>query len=193
MGLHYNVATATRRAATARCGLEKFRGAAKVPRMTRTARRWTLLCLLAWPLVAAAAEPPAAAAVEIARSSLLTLSGSAGPSALELSLRRTAEQAPLVVSEFATSIDGKTAPATRNPAGGWSVPLGSLGAGDHKLAVTVGHDGIRELLEGTFTPAVAAPAGGIGSLGGNHKQLLWWILNIGIVLVAAFAISRRMS
>jgi hypothetical protein len=74
------------------------------------------------------------------------------------------------------------------------VPLGALSPGEHHLAVTVGHDGIRELLEGKFTPAAAAaPASGLSALGGNHKQLLWWILNIGIVLVAAIAISRRMS
>jgi hypothetical protein len=27
----------------------------------------------------------------------------------------------------------------------------------------------------------------------SHKQLAWWILNIVIVLIAAIAISRRMS
>jgi hypothetical protein len=27
----------------------------------------------------------------------------------------------------------------------------------------------------------------------DHKQLAWWILNIAIVLIAAIAISRRMS
>ena len=69
---------------------------------------------------------------------------------------------------------------------------GGLSAGEHHLSVTVAHDGIHELLEGKFTPA-AVPAAGIVGLGGNHKQLLWWILNIGIVLVAAIAISRRMS
>ena len=55
------------------------------------------------------------------------------------------------------------------------------------------HDGIHELLEGKFTPAAVPARRGIVGLGGNHKQMLWWILNIGIVLVAAIAISRRMS
>ncbi len=159
----------------------------------KVARSWLLPCVLASSaaLGASAAAPPAT--VEIAHSSLLTLTGSAGPAGLQLWVRRSAEQAPLVVTEFATVVDGKAAPATRSPDGGWSVPLGGLAGGEHHLSVTVGHDGIRELLEGKFTPAAAAPAGGIAGLGGNHKQLLWWALNIGIVLVAALAISRRMS
>lgn len=141
-----------------------------------------------------ASDAPTPAAVEIARSSLLTLTGTAEPAVLRLALRRSAEQAPLVITEFTATIDGKPATATRAPDGAWSVPLGALGAGEHQLAVTVGHDGIRELLEGKFTPPMAvAPAAGISGLGGNHKQLLWWILNIGIVLVAVLAISRRMS
>jgi hypothetical protein len=160
----------------------------------KAARSWLVPCVLACSAALGAGDVPVPGAVEIAHSSLLTLSGSAGPSSLSLWVRRSAEQAPLVVTEFATAIDGKSAAATRNADGGWSVPLGTVTAGEHHLAVTVGHDGIRELLEGKFTPAAAtAPAAGISGLGGNHKQLLWWILNIGIVLVAAIAISRRMS
>ena len=160
----------------------------------QVARSWLLPCLFAWTAALGASAAPQPAAVEIAHSSLLTLTGTADPAGLRLWVRRSAEQAPLVVTEFAPAIDGKAAAATRAPDGGWSVPLGGLAGGAHRLSVTVGHDGIRELLEGTFTPAAAAaPAGGIAGLGGNHTQLLWWVLNIGIVLVAALAISRRMS
>lgn len=160
----------------------------------KLARSWLIPCLLTCAVALGASDAPQTAAVEIARSSLLTLSGTADPSSLRLSVRRTAEQAPLVVTEFATAIDGKAETATRTADGGWSVPLAALSPGEHHLSVTVAHDGIRELLEGKFTPAAAAaPAAGIPGLGGNHKQLLWWILNIGIVLVAAIAISRRMS
>jgi hypothetical protein len=158
----------------------------------KATRRWLLPCVLACTVALGAGE--AVAPVEIARSSLLTLSGSAEPGNLTLWVRRSAEPAPLVVSEFAASIDGKSVPATRNPEGNWSVPLAGLGSGEHQVAVTVGHDGIRELLAGKFAAAAAgAPAGGIAGLGGNHKQMLWWALNIGIVLAAAVAISRRMS
>jgi hypothetical protein len=157
-------------------------------------RPFLLACTLACSVALGAGAAPRPAAVEIARSSLLTLSGTAEPETLTLWVRRSAEQAPLTVTEFATSIDGKTEPATRAPDGGWTVPLGARTAGEHHLAVTVGHDGIREVLEGKFTPTAAtAPAAGVSALGGTHKQMLWWILNIGIVLVAALAISRRMS
>ncbi len=160
----------------------------------KLARCWLLPFLLACSAALGASDAPQPAAVEIARSSLLTLTGAAAPASLQLWVRRSAGQAPLVVTEFATLIDGKAASATRSPDGGWSVPLSGIAGGEHRLSVTVGHDGIRELLEGKFTPAAAAaPAGGIAGLGGNHKQLLWWVLNIGIVLVAAIAISRRMT
>jgi hypothetical protein len=177
-----------------RAGLEKSARAVKVPGMKRARLLCLLPCLLACPAACFAGTAPQTAAVEIARSSLLTLSGTTEPAALQLWVRRTAEPAPLTVTEFATAIDGKAVTATRTAAGGWSVPLGALGGGEHRLSVTVGHDGVRELLEGRFTPA-AAPAGapGIAGLGGTHKQLLWWALNIGIVLIAAIAISRRMS
>jgi len=39
----------------------------------------------------------------------------------------------------------------------------------------------------------AGSAPGSGGLLRGHKQMAWWILNIGIVLIAAIAISRRMS
>jgi hypothetical protein len=149
---------------------------------------WLALCLT----VTAAAAADAPAPVEIAHSSLLTLSGAASPSELRLWVRRTADAAPLVVGEFATTIDGRKAPATHAADGSWSVPLVNLAAGEHQLSATIAHDGIRELLEGKFT-AAGAPAAGLGGLGGNHKQMLWWILNIGIVAAAALVISRRMS
>lgn len=168
----------------------KFARPAKVRGM-KSPRLWALTCLLATAAAVAADAPPAASA-EIAHSSLLTLHGEVRPGTLHLWVRRTADPAPLVVGEFATTVDGRSTAATRVPEGGWSVPLGSLAAGEHQLAVTVGHDGIRELLEGKFTPAAATGAG-MGELGGNHKQMLWWILNIAIVAVAAIIISRRMS
>jgi hypothetical protein len=49
------------------------------------------------------------------------------------------------------------------------------------------------VLDGTIaTAAAAAPAAAGGPLHA-HQQLLWWILNITIVFIAAIAISRRMS
>jgi len=74
------------------------------------------------------------------------------------------------------------------------VPLPAPAAGG-QLEVAVTHDGIRELLSGKLPAAhagAAAPAAGTGATG-VHKQIVWWILNVLIVFVAAIAISRRTS
>jgi len=81
-----------------------------------------------------------------------------------------------------------------------------VGAGDG-LEVVVAHDGIREVLSARFlAPGTTAGAGasgssssgavnsrGAASLWRDHKQMAWWVLNITVVLIAAIAISRRMS
>jgi hypothetical protein len=82
-----------------------------------------------------------------------------------------------------------------------------MGASEGTLDVTVMHDGIRELLQATIpwpkaaapapAPAAArapaaAPTPGAGGTG-VHRQIVWWILNIAIVLIAALALSRRRS
>jgi hypothetical protein len=58
------------------------------------------------------------------------------------------------------------------------------------LDIVVGHDGIRELLSGKIS---AADTSATSNILRDHKQIAWWILNIAIVLIAAIALSRRMS
>lgn len=58
--------------------------------------------------------------------------------------------------------------------------------------MVLAHDGIREVLSGPLPAALGAPAAPAG-LFGNHKQMVWWVLNIAIVLIAVMALSRRMS
>jgi len=101
---------------------------------------------------------------------------------------------PLTVSEFSVLLDGKSVPAAARPDGTWLVPLPAPAPGG-QLEVAVTHDGIRELLSAKLPAAhagAAAPAAGTGATG-VHKQIVWWILNVLIVLVAAIAISRRTS
>jgi hypothetical protein len=75
-------------------------------------------------------------------------------------------------------------------------PAGAKDAGK-TLEVTVGHDGIHEVLSGRLAAAAGAPgpatSGAASASSSSHKQLAWWILNIVVVLIAAIAISRRMS
>lgn len=155
-------------------------------------RALLLACALSCLATVGAADAPVAAATPIAQSSLLTLEGEMTKETLNVRLRRTAQTEPLSVTEFVASIDGKSHSPARNADGSWSVPLAGVPAGDHRLSVIVGHDGIRELLEGPLPAGTGAAAAAEGGLG-NHKQMLWWILNIGIVCVAAYVLSRRMS
>ncbi len=141
----------------------------------------------------AQAQPPYQ---PLAHSALISVDAAApAPDTLTLRIRHTADQTPVTPAQLAVTTQGRSLPATPNPDGTWSVALKDLrGKPAGKLDLVIGHDGIRELLSGT----VAAPAAGTATttapgLLGSHKQLAWWILNIAIVLIAAIAISRRMS
>jgi len=148
---------------------------------------------------AALAQPAAAPPLApLAHSALLTVDAAPAAGGLTLRVRRATGETPLQVSEVAVTIDGKSEPATLRTDGTWFVPRPANAQDTGKtLQVTVGHDGIHEVLSGRL----AVPAGASGSrtssatsgLSSTHKQLAWWILNIVIVLIAAIAISRRMS
>jgi hypothetical protein len=160
------------------------------------------------------ARPLAAAA----RSALVILEATAAPAGVTLRLRRAADRTTLPATGVTVSVAGGNAPATASADGSWFAPLPTaVGAGD-TLEVVVAHDGIRESLSARFAapaagdagsgapaadtsgaarsgagPSGAGKAGGIASLWRDHKQMAWWILNITVVLIAAIAISRRMS
>lgn len=170
------------------CILPRLRVRPPVPlRAQPAAGALAALCVLACPGLSA----PAVAATAIARSALVALEAGAAPPGLTLRLQPAGGGSPLAVSALAVTLDGRTMPATLQADGTWTVgwPPGTDATQPHRLAVTVTHDGIRELLEAELPGAAAAPIG--GSLLGEHKQIAWWILNIGVVLVAALALSKR--
>ncbi len=158
---------------------------------------WSLIGLLALTAVAPRTEPIEPVPRPLTHSALLTLEGATlSDGTLLLRVRPNAEAAPVTVSEFAVAIDGKDAPVTARADGSWRVTVPSHPTGaESALAVTVTHDGIRELLQAKIAlPAAAAqsPGAAPGSAAvGVHRQIVWWILNIGIVLIAALVISRR--
>jgi hypothetical protein len=151
----------------------------------------------------AVAQPAPPPLPPLAHSAILAVDAAPAAGGLLLRVRRATGQTPLVVSDVAVVIDGKSEPATARPDGSWFVPQpgGARNAGK-TIEVTVGHDGIHEVLSGRLAP-LAGAAGAASSrstssgvarlISGSHKQLFWWILNIAIVLVAAIAISRRTS
>ena len=149
--------------------------------------------ILFLPGLSLAADPPAAL-TPVAHSSLLTLEAAVTPTGLTLRVRPVSAQSPLTISEIAVTLDGKVQTASASADGAFDValtPAARRGAG--QLEVTVAHDGIREVLSGhvPLSPGAGAPAAPATSA--SRKQLWWWLLNIAIVLIAALAISRRMS
>ena len=146
--------------------------------------------------VACAQAPADARFTPLAHSALVSVDAAMlAPDTLTLRIRHPGGQAVAAPVEVAVTAQGRNLPVTANTDGTWTVALkDSGGKPPAKLDLVIGHDGIRELLSGT----AAAPASGTATatatgLLGNHKQLAWWILNIAIVLIAAIAISRRLS
>jgi hypothetical protein len=151
--------------------------------------------LAASALASAAATAVLAAApfVTVAHSAQLTLEARAGPQGPTLRLLSRAQGAATGITQVSASLDGTGEPVRLQADGSWFVPLPpALAAHGGKLDVYVVHDGIREVLSGTLSPAAAPNAGG-GPLRVVHKQLAWWVLNIVVVLIGVIALSRRMS
>jgi hypothetical protein len=174
-----------------------FRGPANIVPVS-IASACLRLALAVCLLGAAGAQPAPPALAPLAHSALLAVDAAAGAGGVTLRVRRAGGAAPLLVSDVAVTIDNQSRPATQRPDGSWFVPrpAGAEDAGK-TIEVTVGHDGIHEILSGRLPPS-AAPSGAArssasGVMSSSHKQLLWWILNIAIVAIAAIAISRRTS
>lgn len=108
---------------------------------------------------------------------------------LRISIRRASDQSLISSDDVTVAVDGKNQSVTHDTSGAYELPINDLrGDGARDVDVTVGHDGIREIVSGKVSVAEAASA---SSLLGDHKQIAWWILNIVIVLIAATAFSRR--
>ena len=151
--------------------------------------------LAACALGSAVAQPAPSPLPPLAHSAILAVDAARAAGGLVLRVRPATDQTPLAVNDLVVMIDGKSEPATARADGSWFVarPAGTQDAGK-TIAVTVGHDGIHEVLSGRLAASGgAAPSGAARLISGSHKQLFWWILNIAIVLIAAIAISRRIS
>jgi hypothetical protein len=160
-----------------------------------------LLALTAGALacvVPALADSPAGAAfAPVGHSALVTVDGVVASDTLVLRVLRTADRQPLAGAELTVSVDGRSVPVTRAPAGTWEVPMRDLPTKPPgSFSVVVAHDGLREVLDGRLPGGGTAPP---PSHSGNaasaliHKQMAWWILNVVIVLIGVIAVSRRMS
>ncbi|MBS0364251.1 MAG: hypothetical protein JSR67_00325 [Proteobacteria bacterium] len=174
--------------------------------------------LLAWTAGAASAAADSPVFTPMAHSADAVLEGSRGADSVVLRLRRGNDTAPLAVSELTASLGGRALTPVARGDGSWVVPLPAGARLDAPLQVQATHDGIREVLDGSLSGAAARPAGAApappradttpaaasaaksttaaandNGRKGIHSQMLWWVLNIAIVLIAALAISKRSS
>jgi hypothetical protein len=173
-------------------------GANIAPVSTACSRFCLALIASAFAPGAALAQPAAPPPAPLTHSALITLQAAPVSGGLTLRVERATGQTPLVVNDLSVSIDGKSEPATMRPDGSWFLarPAGTQDAGK-TIDVTVGHDGIHEVLTGRLASASgksgSADSGAAAVVSNSHKQIFWWILNIAIVAIAAIAISRRIS
>jgi hypothetical protein len=162
-------------------------------RAVRIFSAWPLAALLAFTAPGLHLGTPDPIPAPLTHSALITLEGAAAPGALLLRVRPNSAGSALNISDFQVVLDGTALPVTARADGAWRVPLPPGTAGDGKLEVTVTHDGIREVLAAHIALPQAGTAAAPAAGSGIHSQVFWWILNIAIVLIAALAISRRMS
>jgi len=136
-------------------------------------------------------NPPPTPTIPIAHSALLTIYGVPTADGLALHVQHAGNQIPIDGRDVTVSVDGKNQPVTAEPEGTFVLPTKDLaGDGERQLDIVVAHDGIREMLSGKVTlPKVGSTL----DLWRDHKQMAWWVLNVGVVLVAVMAFSRRSS
>jgi hypothetical protein len=135
-------------------------------------------------------NPPSPPTIPIAHSALLTIYGVPTADGLALHIQHAGNQIPIDGRDVTVSVDGKNQPVTAEPEGTFVLSTKDLGDGERQFDIVVAHDGIREILTGKVTlPKVGSTL----DLWRDHKQMAWWVLNIGVVLIAVMAFSRRQS
>jgi hypothetical protein len=153
------------------------------------------LAVAAGCTMALAAEPAPNSSptptIPVAHSALLTIYGVPTADGLALHVQHAGNQIPIDGRDVTVSVDGKNQPVTAEPEGTFLLPTKDLsGDGERELEIIVAHDGIREILSGKVTlPKVGSTL----DLWRDHKMMAWWVLNVGVVLVAVMAFSRRSS
>lgn len=161
------------------------------PRLALTLR--TLVTVLAASVICSAA---AAAAnnpthIDLAHSAQLTVDAQETTDSVTLWVRRAADKKLIDTKDVTVSIAGKNQVLTRRTDGSFSFPTDDLRGKDAKsVQLVVGHDGIRELLDGQLPPP---PEGLTTGLLGSHNQLWWWVINIGVLFIGVLALSRKKS
>ena len=154
-------------------------------RTLATALAASVICSAA----AAAANNPIH--IDLAHSAQLTVDAQETTDSVTLWVRRAADKKLIDTKDVTVSIAGKNQVLTRRTDGSFSFPIDDLRGKDAKpVQLVVGHDGIRELLDGQLPPP---PEGLTTGLLGSHNQLWWWVINIGVLFIGVLALSRKKS
>jgi hypothetical protein len=152
-------------------------------RTLATALAASLIC------IAAAADNPGH--IDLAHSAQLTVDAQEATDSVTLWIRHATDKKVVDTKDVTVSIAGKNQVVTRKTDGSFSFPTDDLRGKDAKpVQLVVGHDGIRELLDGQLPPPPESLTTGL--LGG-HNQLWWWVINIGVLFIGVLALSRKKS
>lgn len=151
------------------------------------------LTALAVALVTLSAQALAAthsAAVQVASSAMLVLDARVEHHDVVLRIVRTANHEPVEGAGNVTAkIDGHSVQVSAH-GDTYRLATSKIKGGPHHLQVVVAHDGIHELLTGTITLPKHHDA--FADLD-KHGYGAWWILNLGVMLLAAVLIMRRQN
>lgn len=158
--------------------------------MSTAARLFVCSILWLMALPGASAAAPAPDTQPLAQSALLIVHASIHGDWLSLNIQRAANDSAVVTKDVSVSVGGHKVQVTGLGNGIYTIPVRQLGSGKQAdLDIIVGHDGIREILSGKLTlAAVSTPS---SSILGKHTEMLWWVLNIGVVSAAAVFLSKR--
>ena len=167
-----------------------------MPRVS-TARALLAAILIVCTPGAALAQPAAPPLAPLAHSALLAVDAAPAAGGLTLRVRRATGETLLQVSDVAVTIAGQSERATLRSDGTWFVARPGGAQMPVRRSRSPSDTTVSTKSSVVDSPWPRAPgsgtSGAASALGSTHKQLAWWILNIVIVLIAAIAISRRMS
>lgn len=135
---------------------------------------------------AGAANPPQA--TQVASSAQLVLKAAATSGQLTLWITRTRDHRPVSgAGNVSVRLDGHSLPVAAHR-DDYTLDTGDLAGGTHAIEVIVAHDGIHELLAGSVVlPKVQTTLERLQ----QHAGWAWWVLNIAVVLLAFWLISRK--
>jgi hypothetical protein len=150
-----------------------------------------LIPILAIAAMACKAAAPVTRRVE-ARSANYFLVGVQRDDAISVRISQISDNSPVRDAALAVTVAGLTDTATLGPDGSYTSKSPRFKTpGVVTVAFRVKRGAVSETLGGDFSAAAAAASPADPPRDGARRQMHWWILNIGIGLIAAWMLSRK--